>query len=274
MSTFYDRFLSRRAYTRSVLCVGLDPDSQLQPEKFRSTETMVDYLLRVVEATAPFAAAFKPNIAFFEAQGPVGWQSFARLVEGIRRISPEALIIADAKRGDLANTSRFYARAFFDEYGCDGVTVNPYMGMDSLEPYFAFAERGVFALCLTSNPGAADFQLHGTPPLFERVASFMEKQNQKTHNVWMVAGATKSVEQLSRIRSIAPTVPFLVPGIGAQGGDLAAVLSVTGAEVLVNASRSILYADAEGDFAAGAEKAARGLAEQMRALLPGLEGSV
>ncbi len=270
MSTFYARFLSRRAYTRSVLCVGLDPDPALQPAEFRSSDTMVDYLLRIVEATASFAAAFKPNIAFFEAQGPAGWQSFARLVEGIRRISPESLIVADAKRGDLANTSRFYARTFFEVYDCDGVTVNPYMGMDSLKPYLDFAERGVFVLCLTSNPGASDFQLQGTPPLYEVVASSMEEQNQKSSNVWMVAGATKSVEQLKRIRAIAPSVPFLVPGIGAQGGDLAAVLSVTGAEVLVNSSRSILYADPAGDFAAGAEKAARALAEQMRVLLPEL----
>lgn len=250
--------------------MGLDPDPALQPPGFRSPDTMVDYLLRIVEATAPSAAAFKPNIAFFEAQGPEGWTSFARLIDGIRKISADSLIIADAKRGDLANTSRFYARTFFEVYDCDGVTVNPYMGMDSLEPYLAFKDRGVFVLCLTSNPGAADFQLHGSPPLFERVASSIEEQNQKTGNVWMVGGATRSIEQLARIKTAAPSVPLLVPGIGAQGGDLASVLSVTGANVLVNASRSILYAEPEGDFAAGAEKSARLLAGQMRALLPHL----
>lgn len=270
MSTFYARFLSRRAYAHSVLCVGLDPDPTLQPSEFRTPDSMVDYLLRIAEATAPCAAAFKPNVAFFEAQGPQGWKNFARLIDGIRRFAPDVPIIADAKRGDLANTARFYAKTFFETYDCDGLTVNPYMGMDSLEPYLAYLDRGVFVLCLTSNPGAADFELHGSPPLFEAVAARMETENQKSSNVWMVAGATKSTEQLKRIRAIAPSVPFLVPGIGAQGGDLAGVLSATGAEVLVNASRSILYAEPQGDFVAGAEKAARTLTEQMRALLPDL----
>lgn len=250
--------------------MGLDPDPALQPAAFRTTGAMTDYLLRIVEATESLAVAFKPNVAFFEALGPEGWTAFARLLEGIRKVAPESLVVADAKRGDLGNTARFYARTFFDVYGCDGLTVNPYMGMDSLEPYLSHADRGVFVLCLTSNSGASDFQLKGEPPLFEVVAASMEKQNQKSGNVWMVAGATKSSGQLERIRAIAPSVPLLVPGIGAQGGDLAAVLSVTGAGVLVNASRSILYADPQGDFVAGAEKAARTLTEQMRALLPDL----
>lgn len=267
MSTFYARFLTRRAYARSVLCIGLDPDPALQPPEFRTPVSMVDYLLRIAQATAPYAAAFKPNVAFFEAQGPEGWDSFARLIDGIRRFAPDVPIVADAKRGDLANTARFYAKTFFETYPCDGLTVNPYMGMDSLEPYLEHKDRGVFVLCLTSNPGASDFQMSGDPPLFEAVALAMENQNKKSGNVWMVGGATRSTEQLKRIKTLAPSVPLLVPGIGAQGGDLASVLSVTGPNALVNASRSILYADPQGDFAAGAEKAARVLTEQMRAQL-------
>lgn len=270
MSTFYDRFLSRKANTRSLLCVGLDPDPALQPEGYRTADTMVSYLLRIAEATSASAVAYKPNVAFFEAMGAAGWEAFGQLLRGLRQIAPEALIVADAKRGDLANTARFYARTFFETYDCDGLTVNPYMGMDSLAPYFEYRERGIFALCLTSNAGSIDFELHGSPPLFEVVASRMEEQNQKTGNVWMVAGATRAAEQLSRIRKAAPGVPFLVPGIGAQGGDLAAVLSVSGSGALVNASRSILYADPTGDSAAAAEKAALSLVNEMRALLPEL----
>ncbi len=256
MSSFYDRFLARRKDLRSVLCVGLDPDAALNPESASNPEGVLKFLSEIVRATAAFACAYKPNVAFFEVLGPAGWELFARVVGVIRREAPGALIVADAKRGDLANTARFYADTFFRTYDCDGVTVNPYMGMDSLAPYDSSADRAVFALCLTSNPGAADFQMQGEPPLFERIAASIAARNEQTRNYWMVAGATRTSESLSRIRALAPRVPLLIPGVGAQGGELASVLRICGADVLVNSSRGIVYAYREMKGATPAEAAA------------------
>lgn len=270
MSTFYDRFLARRGALRSVLCVGIDPDPAAIPNSDSGIEGTFSFLREIIQATAPYACAYKPNVAFFEVLGPAGWDLFGRIVQCIRREAPEALIVADAKRGDLANTARFYAETFFKTYNCDGLTVNPYMGMESLAPYDQFSDRGVFALCLTSNPGAVDFQMQGSPPLFEQVARSVQERNAITRNYWMVAGATRDADSLSRIKSIAPSVPLLIPGVGAQGGELGVVLRNCGADVLVNASRSILYAYKEHSGVSRGEAAARSaknVVDEMRSLL-------
>lgn len=268
MSTFYERFLARRSSKRSVLCVGLDPDPSHLPPDFHGAQGALSFLQLIVRATANQACAYKPNIAFFEAMNQSGWSIFASLIETIRKEAPDALIVADAKRGDLANTARFYAQTFFDVYDCDGLTVNPYMGIESLHPYDEYTTRGVFALCLTSNPGAGEFQLRGTPPLYEEVAAAVEARHRLTGNYWMVAGATRTGESLTRIKQVAPSVPLLIPGIGAQGGELATVLGACGKDVLINSSRGIMYAyKASGkDIAESAHAAAVELNREIQEL--------
>ncbi|MBL8021321.1 MAG: orotidine-5'-phosphate decarboxylase [Leptospirales bacterium] len=250
--------MARRSNKRTILCVGLDPDPSLLPSAYQGSTGILSFLDLIVRATADQACAYKPNVAFFEAMGEPGWGIFASLISTIRKVAPEALIVADAKRGDLGNTAKFYAQTFFDRYDCDGLTVNPYMGIESLQPYDTYPDRGVFALCLTSNPGAAEFQLRGTPPLYEAVAAAVEARHRLTGNYWMVAGATREAESFSRIKSLAPNVPLLIPGIGAQGGELGTVLRTCGKDVLINSSRGIMYAYKESgkDIAESAHNAA------------------
>ncbi|MCE9599230.1 MAG: orotidine-5'-phosphate decarboxylase [Spirochaetia bacterium] len=261
--------MARRSNKHSVLCVGLDPDPALLPAQFNGVNGVLSFLQLIVRATANEACAYKPNVAFFEAMGQAGWEIFTALIETIRKESPESLIVADAKRGDLGNTARFYAQTFFDTYDCDGLTVNPYMGLESLHPYDSYPDRGVFTLCLTSNPGAAQFQLRGTPPLYEEVAAAVEERQRITGNYWMVAGATRASESLTRIKKLAPSVPLLIPGIGAQGGELATVLNACGTDVLINSSRGIMYAYKETgkDIDTAANGAALKLNQEIKALV-------
>lgn len=229
-----------------------------------------DFLLRVVAGTSEVAVAYKPNLAFFE---PHAWGEAAlvRLVQGIRRLAPGALIIGDAKRGDISNTTRGYARAAFDRFDFDAVTANPYMGLESLEPFIACGDRATMVLCLTSNPGAAEFQNVGTPALFERVAERVAARNAETGNLWLVVGATHSGDEIARVRQLAPRVPILLPGVGAQGGDLKVALGAAGVDCLVNVGRTILYG---ARSLVQVEDAARGAAAQtvaqMREHVPGL----
>ena len=260
--TFSERFQKLSQKRRTLLCIGLDPDPERIPAEYLrdGNAGILAFLLDVVVATQGLAAAFKPNLAFFEALGRDGWSLFADLVQKIREQDPTALIIADAKRGDIGNSAAAYARAFFEELDCDALTVNPYMGDDTLKPYLAHTNRAVIILCLTSNPGASVFQLAGDPPLYLRVARESALLQKEFGNVWMVVGATRTPEQMKRIRETAPDVPWLVPGIGAQGGNLASVVSITGGQALINASRSILYATEER---AAVPEAARTAAEEL-----------
>lgn len=260
MSTFNERFIARREKTKSLLCVGLDPDMEKIPDGYEDASGILEFLTDIVKATSDLAVAYKPNLAFYEALGPVGWDLFGATSDMIRKEAPGALIIADAKRGDLSNTAGFYARAFFDVYDSDAITVNPYMGLDTLEPYLVYGDRGVIVLGLTSNPGAELFQVKSNPPMYELVARSAFELNQHFHNVWLVVGATNDQEKVLKIKEHAPNIPLLVPGVGAQGGDLVFMLQAAGPDQLINSSRGILYAT---DNKSKVVDAARQAAEQM-----------
>jgi len=251
---------------RSFLCVGLDSDPRRIPAHLQGEPDPVYAFNRaIIEATLPYAVAYKPNLAFYEAQGPRGWETLARTME---LIPPEVFTIADAKRGDIGNTSRLYARTFFETYDFDAVTVAPYMGEDSVAPFLEFEGKWVFLLALTSNPSAQDFQYlpTGAGPLHERVIQRGEAWSQRyPGHLGYVVGATQA-EALARVRRLIPAAPLLVPGVGAQGGDLDTVCAVgrnSQGGLLVNSSRGIIFAGEKEDFAAKAGLAARTLQQQM-----------
>jgi len=226
--------------------VGLDPDlAKLPSDIERGGEPFLAFNRRIVDATADFAAAYKPQIAFYSALGKES--ELAASIRYIREHAPHALIILDAKRNDIGNTAEAYAREAFDRYGADAVTVNPYMGEDSIRPFLARPDRGAILLCRTSNPGARDFQdlcIEGLP-LYRRVAERAAEHWNENNNLMLVVGATYP-EEMAALRRAHPEVSFLVPGIGAQGGDvdstLAAGLDARGAGLLVNSARGIIYA--------------------------------
>ena len=251
----------------SLLCVGLDSVVEKMPEHIRSTDyPLFDFNKAIIDATAEYAAAFKVNLAFYEAYGVAGWRA---LHETMHYLPDDVIKIADAKRGDIGNTAKMYARALFDELAADAVTVNPYMGYDAAEPFLQHDEKGVFFLCLTSNPGSQNFQhfSNGVQCLYERVAEHVNEWNRRG-NCGLVVGATHP-EELAGVRKIAPTLPFLIPGIGAQGGDLdAAVRNGTDDEAslaLFNSSRAIIYASQGNDFAAAPAKSASKNRQQLNA---------
>ena len=261
--------LLRRAQRRagSRLCVGLDPDPSKLPAPFRdrdAPDAVRAFCIAVVEATAPYAAAFKPNLAFFEALGPDG----GRVLADVRAAIPEThLVVLDGKRGDIGTTAARYAEALYGHLDGDACTVAPYMGRDALRPFLQHPGRCAFVLACTSNPSAADFEFLdvGGEPLYRRVARVaVEAGEGQPGSVGLVVGATKP-EPLAALRAAHPGTPFLVPGVGAQGGRAEDVLATNaGGPMLVNASRSVLYASAGPDFA---EAAARE-AERLAALLP------
>ena len=251
----------------SLLCVGLDAEPERLPTHLQSlppAEAILAFNRAIIDATCDLVAAYKPNLAFYEALGPAGMEAFRATVAHVPFGIP---VIADAKRGDIDNTSRAYARAIFDVYGCDAITANPYLGRDALAPFLDRADRGTYILCRTSNPGAAEIaelDVAGEP-LYVRIAE--RAPTWTTHgNIGLVVGATAPT-QLARVRAVAPTVPILLPGVGAQGGDLeasmAAGLDATGAGLLVVAARQVMYASSGRDFAEAARAAARRLRDQI-----------
>lgn len=257
---------------RTYLCVGLDTDPRkLPPHLLTESDPVFAFNKAIIDATADLAVAYKPNIAFYEAQGPRGWES---LQKTLTYIPDNCFTIADAKRGDIGNTSGLYARTFFDPSAAglsfDSVTVAPYMGHDSVTPFLEYSGKWVILLALTSNPGSADFQRQciGDQPLFEtviRTAQTWANPNQ----LMFVVGATQASE-LSRIRELAPDNFLLVPGVGAQGGSLEEVSRrglMSAGGLLVNASRSILYASKDTDFAERARAEAKSLQTEMATYL-------
>lgn len=266
-STFHERLGAVLAKTGTALCVGLDPDIALLPEGYSADlQGLEDHMADVIQSTADVCAAYKINTAFFEAYGAAGWSAMERTLKRIRDRT-DVPVIADAKRGDLENTARFYAKAFFDQLGFDAVTLQPYMGHDSLAPFLAYADRGSIVLCLTSNAGSADFQHHGgSAPLFLEVARRCAGWDRG--NVMLVVGATRNPDDMGRIREVAPALPFLVPGVGRQGGDFQAVLAACGPRLLVNASRSIACASmVRGELPGAARSEALRIQSEYRAFL-------
>jgi orotidine-5'-phosphate decarboxylase len=250
--TFADRLARALHKSGSLVCVGLDPDPAKLPsdlgaaeDGFAGAPPLYAFNRRIIDATADVAAAYKPQIAFYSALGAE--DQLVASLRYIRERAPHALIILDAKRNDIGNTAEAYAREAFDRYDADAVTVNPYMGEDSVRPFLARPDRGAILLCRTSNPGAKDFQdlLVDGLPLYRRVAEHAAGHWNELNNLMFVVGATFPRE-MAELRQAHPELPFLVPGIGAQGGDLeatlAAGLDARGAGLLISSSRNIIYA--------------------------------
>lgn len=257
------------AFTRqeSLLCIGLDPELGRLPERLRSLapeEAVLTFNRHIIESTADLVVAYKPNLAFYESLGPAGLEA---LRQTVRLIPSGVLTIGDAKRGDIANTMRHYARALFDVYGFDAVTASPYLGQDALAPLAGRADRGVFVLCRTSNAGSAeiaDMDVAGQP-LYLRVAERVRAWNEKD-NLGLVVGATHP-QQLAAVRRACPQLPVLLPGVGAQGGDLedavTAGLDESRAGLVVVAARQILYASGDDDYPLAARQAASALRDRI-----------
>jgi len=249
--TFIERLAARSRALDSLVCVGLDPDFRRH-----RVEEVAPFLRDVIAATMPYAACYKPNVAFFEQWGIPGLRALEAVLEAI---PGEVPVIGDAKRGDIGSTAEAYARALFEAWGFDAVTVNPYLGRDSVEPFLAYRDRGVYLLCRTSNPGAGDFQsleLSDGTRLYEHVAATVAGWGA---NAGLVVGATAPAE-LARVRELVPGLPLLIPGVGSQGGTPEEVIGAAGYRhgyVLVNASRSIVYAGAGPEAAANAARALR-----------------
>lgn len=248
------------------MCVGLDPDLNRLPAGYeKSVPGLKQHLFDIIDATADLAAAYKPNTAFFEFHGAAGWTALGEVIRYCKTKSPGAVVIADAKRGDLGNTAKQYAAAIFDHLEADACTLSPYMGFESLQPFLERPDKAAVILCLTSNAGAADLQYHGSPPLFLKVAGLCHRWNGQYGNVWMVAGATRDPADLIRVKESAEGVPLLIPGIGAQGGNLSSVLGAVHENCLINSSRSILYASDHRDTIRQSARAeALSLVESMR----------
>ena len=256
---------------KSFLCVGLDVDLEKIPAQFKNTPTaLVDFSKAIIDATAPYAVAYKPNIAFFETYGVEGMAALKEVIDYLNAHYPKHFTIADAKRGDIGNTSTRYAKAYFETLGFDSITVAPYMGQDSVEPFLAFEEKYTILLALTSNPGSGDFQrieAKGTP-VYQSVLKTSQGW-EGSERLMYVVGATRA-EALQEIRATIPKAFLLVPGVGAQGGSLSEVAQHglnQDVGLLVNSSRGIIYASQEEDFAEAAATAAKTLQEEMAVLL-------
>jgi orotidine-5'-phosphate decarboxylase len=261
---FTDKLLAASRRNKSLLCVGLDPDPELMPKV-----GLLEFNKAIIDTTADLVCAYKPNLAFYEALGIGGLEVLQKTIEYIPDHIP---IIGDGKRGDIGNTARAYAKALFVTFGFDAATVSPYLGLDSVEPFIEYNEKGIFILCRTSNPGAVDFQslvdARGKP-LYEVVAQKAKEWN--VHgNIGLVVGATY-IEELKAIRQLCPEMPLLIPGIGAQGGDLASTvkygIDAQGGNAIIAVSRQILYASQGKDFAQAAWHNAQELRDNINKLV-------
>lgn len=268
---FIEKLTGATRRNKSLLCVGLDTDPELIPDKLG----VFEFNKAIIDATSDLVCAYKPNLAFYEATGDEGLDALKRTVDYIPENIP---VIADAKRGDIGNTATAYAKAIFSLFNFDATTVSPYLGFDSMEPFIEYHDKGVFILCRTSNAGAVDFQSlrceveKEKRPLFEIVALKAKEWN--THgNIGLVVGATYP-EELRLIRQSCPDMPLLIPGIGAQGGDVALTVrygvDARGEKAIINSSRQILYASREKDFAEAARQAALTLRDQINQQLSAL----
>lgn len=268
--TFLDMLRDAQRRNQSMLCVGLDPEPTRFPADLRGNANKIyDFCARIVDATADLVNSFKPQIAYFAAHRAES--QLERLMEHIRSVAPHVPVILDAKRGDIGSTAEQYAIEAFERYGADAVTLSPFMGFDSVQPYLKFEGKGAFLLCRTSNPGGDDLQnqrlasVPGEPRLYEHVAHLAQGPWNLNGQLGLVVGATYPAE-IERVRQIAPHVPLLIPGVGAQGGDAIATVKAgwrPDGDIIVNSSRAILYASSGADF----EAAARRVAEQTRATL-------
>ena len=254
---------------KSFLCIGLDIDLNKIPKHLMEEEDPIfSFAKDIIDSTNKYAVAYKPNIAFFEAYGLSGWKSLEKIINYINSNYPEIFTIADAKRGDIGNTSNMYAKAFFENLEFDSITISPYMGKDSVEPFLSFDNKYVFLLTLTSNSGSEDFQLkqisNTSNKLYEDVI-LTSKEWKNSQNIMYVVGA-KNVKEIARIRKLVPNSYLLIPGVGAQGGSLMDICENgldSGLKLLVNSSRSIIYSSNAKDYAEKAMLASSKIQEEM-----------
>jgi orotidine-5'-phosphate decarboxylase len=279
--TFLEQLQGAERQNGSLLCVGLDPEPSKFPAGLKGDASKIyDFCAQIVDATADLAISFKPQIAYFAAHRAE--DQLEKLMEHMRRNAPHVPVILDAKRGDIGSTAEQYAKEAFERYGADAVTLSPFMGFDSVQPYLQYHGKGAFLLCRTSNPGGDDLQnqrlasVEGQPLLYEHVAKLAQGPWNLNGQLGLVVGATYPAE-IERVRSLAPTLPLLIPGVGAQGGDAVATIkagyrqsngATTGA-VIVNSSRAILYASSGDDFAQAARKEAMRTRDVLRAAAQG-----
>ncbi len=266
--TFYQKLHSAQRHNNSLLCVGLDSDINKIPRHLHQSENAIlEFNKRIIEATKDLVCAYKLNLAFYEALGEIGWRT---VKETLAAIPTDVVTIGDAKRGDIGNSAEMYAKCLFDDFGFDAATVSPYMGFDSVEPFIRDEEHGAFILALTSNSGAKDFEYLKSRdrPLYEHVIAKVKKWNAKS-NCGVVVGATRPKE-MQRVRKLVPNMPLLIPGVGAQGGDLAAAVRYgcdkNGEMAVINSSRGIIYASGGEDFADAARATATKLRDEMNAI--------
>jgi len=274
---FTEQLARAEQQNASMLCVGLDPEPARFPGAWKGDAARIlDFCRAIVDATADLVIAFKPQIAYFAAHRAEA--ALEQLVAHIRRVAPQVPVILDAKRGDIGSTAEQYAVEAFERYGADAVTLSPFMGFDSVEPYLKREGKGAFLLCRTSNPGGDDLQnqrlagLPGEPLLYEHIARLAQGPWNTNGQLGLVVGATYPAE-IARVRALAPTVPLLIPGVGAQGGDAVATVRAgwkveggrTVAPIVVNSSRAILYASAGDDFATAARAEARRTRDMLQA---------
>jgi orotidine-5'-phosphate decarboxylase len=267
--TFVDKLADAERSHQSLLCVGLDPEPSRFPADLKGDAGRIfDFCAAIVDATADLVLAFKPQIAYFAAHRAEA--QLEKLMDHMRKVAPQVPVILDAKRGDIGSTAEQYAIEAFERYGADAVTLSPFMGYDSVEPYLRRHGKGAFLLCRTSNPGGDDLQnqrlatIAGQPLLYEHVASLAQGPWNINGQLGLVVGATYPAE-IARVRELAPTLPMLIPGVGAQGGDAVATVRAglrvaadgkTTGPIVVNSSRAILYAGAGADFASAARREA------------------
>ncbi|WP_310614275.1 orotidine-5'-phosphate decarboxylase [Limnohabitans sp.] len=279
--TFLDMLSAAERQNNSMLCVGLDPEPTKFPDRIKGDSNKIyDFCAAIVDATADVVNSFKPQIAYFAAHRAEG--QLERLMEHMRRVAPHVPIILDAKRGDIGSTAEQYAIEAFERYGADAVTLSPFMGWDSVAPYLKYHGKGAFLLCRTSNPGGDDLQnqrlasVEGQPLLYEHIAKLAQGPWNLNGQLGLVVGATYPKE-IERVRELAPTLPLLIPGVGAQGGDAVATVkaglrlsgdvknAVTTGPIIVNSSRAILYASKGDDFADAARRVALQTRETLQA---------
>ena len=270
MPNYLEKLEQAAALNRSLLCVGLDPELARMP-----VADTLEFNRAIIDATKDLVCAYKPNLSFYEAMGLPGLQALVDTIAYLRQVAPQTLLIGDAKRGDVGPSAAAYAQAMFQVWDFDAVTVNPLGGADTVLPFLEDDTRGVFLLCRTSNPGAADLQdlavqsPYGQIPVYAHIARAALDWNQRG-NLGLVVGATVP-EQLAAIRKTCPDLPLLIPGVGAQGGDLAAAVrngtDRNGRRAIINASRSIIYAAAGPDYATAARQAAADLRDTINAIL-------
>ena len=267
---FVDRLLAASEATHSLVCVGLDVNPAMMPNP-----DVAEFNRAIVDATANLACAYKPNIAFYEALGLAGFRALEATISHIRDVAPDHVIIMDAKRGDIGNTVEAYAAAMFDAWGVDAVTVNPWGGMDTVRPWLDRLDKGVFVWCRGSNPGAGDLQdlvVDGGELVYMRLARDLSALPAQG-NLGLVVGAT-APEQLADVREVCPDMPILIPGVGAQGGDLEASVrngvDANGRLAIINSGRGIIYASSGADFVEAARRAAAELRDGINGTLEGM----